>query len=89
MDPAQYAALPAWLDVRLVHYRVDRPGFRSRAVTVATTLLDEAAWPDARVAALYARRWEIETCFDHLKTTLNMNALKCRTVAGVTKELAA
>lgn len=89
MDPAQYAALPAWLDVRLVHYRVDRRGFRSRRVTVATTLLDESAWPDARVAALYGRRWEIETCFGHLKTTLNMNTLKCRTVAGVTKELAA
>ena len=88
MDPSQYAALPAWLDVRLVSYRVHRRGFRSRQVTVATTLLDEAAWPDERIAALYGRRWEIETCFDHLKTTMNMNVLKCKTPEGVRKELA-
>jgi hypothetical protein len=57
-------------------------------VTVATTLWDERAWPDAAVATLYGRRWEIETCFGHLKTTMGMNALKCKTVDGVRKELA-
>ena len=88
MTPEQYALLPAWIDVRLVSYRVNRRGFRSRQVTVATTLLDETAWPDDRLAALYGRRWEIETCFGHLKTTLKMNVLKCRSVEGVQKELA-
>jgi hypothetical protein len=87
MDPAQFARLPAWVDVRLVSYAVNRPGFRTTHVTVATTL-DERAWPDAAVAELYGRRWEIETCFGHLKTTMGMNMLKCKTVEGVTKELA-
>ena len=32
--------------------------------------------------------WHIETCFDHLKTTMNMNVLRCTTVDGVKKELA-
>ncbi|MCA1704554.1 MAG: IS4 family transposase [Actinobacteria bacterium] len=88
MNPAQFASLPAWVDVRLVSYAVNRPGFRTTHVTAATTLWDEQAWPDAAVAALYGRRWDIETCFDHLKTTLGMNMLKCKTVDGVKKELA-
>ena len=88
MTPEQYALLPAWIDVRLVSYRVNRRGFRSRQVTVATTLLDPAAWPDGRIATLYGQRWQIETCFDHLKTTLKMNVLKCQSVQGVKKELA-
>ena len=88
MSPAQYARLPAWVDVRLVGYAVGRPGFRTTHVTVATTLWDERAWPDAAVAALYGRRWEVETCFGHLKTTMGMNVLKCKTVDGVMKELA-
>lgn len=88
MGAAQFALLPAWVDVRLVSYAVGRPGFRTTHVTVATTLWDEHAWPDAAVAALYGRRWEIETCFGHLKTTAGMNVLKCRTVDGVMKELA-
>jgi hypothetical protein len=58
-------------------------------VTIATTLLDRTAWPDARIAELYGHRWRIETCFDHLKTTMKMNVLKCQSVQGVMKELAA
>lgn len=42
---------------------------------------------DERVIELYARRWEIETCFNHLKTTMKLDVLKCRTVDGVMKEL--
>jgi hypothetical protein len=30
----------------------------------------------------------IETCFNHLKTTMKMNVLHCKTVEGVKKELA-
>ena len=39
------------------------------------------------MADLYCRRWEIETCFNHLKTTMKMNVLKCQSVEGVMKEL--
>jgi len=88
MGPAQWALMPAWVDVRLVGYAVGRPGFRTTHVTVATTLWDEQAWPNAAVAELYGRRWEVETCFGHLKTAMGMNALKCKTVDGVMKELA-
>jgi hypothetical protein len=88
MGAAQFALMPPWVDVRLVSYAAARPGFRTTHVTVATTLWDERAWPDSAVADLYGRRWGIETCFGHLKTTMGMNMLKCRTVEGVKKELA-
>jgi hypothetical protein len=88
MTPQQWRELPAWIDVRLVRYAVARKGRRTRHVTLATTLLDERLWPDAELAELYGRRWEIETCFDHLKTTMRMNVLKCQSVEGVLKELA-
>jgi hypothetical protein len=87
MNAGQYATLPESIQVRLVSYVVNHTGFRSQRVTVATTLLDEKNWPDDRIAALYGRRWEIETCFDHLKTTMKMNVLKCQDLAGVQKEL--
>jgi hypothetical protein len=88
MGAEQFAALPASVEVRLVSYAVERPGFRTTRVVVATTLFDEAAWPDARVAALYGQRWHVETCFGHLKTTMGMDHLKCKSVEGVRKELA-
>ncbi len=86
---SQWLALPQTLDVRIVLYNVIERGFRTQRVMIATTLLDAAAWPDAKIADLYGQRWHIETCFDHLKTTMKLNVLKCQTVDGVMKELAA
>ncbi len=88
MDLPQFLALPKCLDVRIVHSSIEQPGYRTRQVALATTLLDEQAWPDAKLAQLYAQRWQIETCYDHLKTTMKMKVLKCQSVQGVLKELA-
>jgi hypothetical protein len=88
MTARQWHELPAWIDVRIARYTISANGRRTRHVVPATTLLDERRWPDAELAALYARRWEIETCFGHLKTTMRMNVLKCQSVDGVLKELA-
>jgi putative transposase len=71
-----------------VRYAVAQKGFRSRTVLIATTLMNPVTWPDERIAGLYGHRWQIETCFAHLKTTMRMNVLRCKTLAGVTKELA-
>lgn len=88
MEAGQFALLPMFLDVRIVLYTLRRSGYRTRHVAVATTLMDRALWPDAKIAQLYGERWTIETCFDHLKTTMKMNVLRCKTVEGVKKELA-
>ena len=39
------------------------PGYRVREVTLATTLLDAAAYPATELAELYYRRWRVEQAF--------------------------
>lgn len=87
MTAEDYAALPETIQVRELRYSITIPGCRTRQVTLSTTLLDAEKYPAAELAALYGRRWEIETNFDHLKTTLKMDVLHCKTVEGVEKEL--
>ena len=84
----EYAALPKLLRVREARYAVDRPGFRVRSVTLVTTLLDAELYPLAALAELYRQRWQVETDLRHLKITLGMDVLRCRTEAGVLKEMA-
>src|SRR5688500_1475855 len=40
------------------------------------------------LAEQYLGRWRIEVDFRHLKTTMGMDVLKCRSVEGVHKEVA-
>jgi hypothetical protein len=87
MSQAVFSSLPAELTVRIVRYTVPRRGCRSRVVYVATTLLDPLAYPAATIMRLYGHRWNIETCFNQLKTHAKMNALKSRSATGITKEL--
>jgi len=82
-----FAALPHSLVVRELRYRITRPGYRTREVTLVTTLLDPERYPAEELAQLYADRWQIETNLRHLKQTLSMDVLRCKTVAGVHKEL--
>jgi hypothetical protein len=87
MTEPEYATLPDTLTVRECRYQVTQPGFRVRTITLVTTLLDAGAYPAEDLASLYCRRWEVETDFAHLKTTLGMDVLHCETEAGVLKEL--
>lgn len=88
LDPATYAALPETIRVRELRYHTCTPGLRTRRITLVTTLLDAQQYPLAELSDLYRRRWEIETNFAHLKTTMGMDVLHCRSIEGVLKELA-
>lgn len=87
MSEAAWSSLPMELTVRIVRYTVPRKGCRTRVVYVATTLLDPLAYPPETIMRLYGHRWNIETCFNQLKTHAKMNALKSQTVHGVIKEM--
>ena len=87
MSAEAFATLPETLRVRELRYRIARPGFRVREVTLATTLLDAEVYTKDDLATAYGLRWTVETCFAHLKTTMRMDVLRCETVCGVTKEL--
>ncbi len=84
-----YDALPETLIVRELRYRVTPRGYRTRAVTLVTTLLDARKYPPAAVAELYERRWQAEVNLRHLKDTLGMRVLRSQSVAGVERELLA
>jgi len=86
---ATYDALPEVLIVRELRYRVREPGFRTRVVTLVTTLLDAKAYPAQALAELYQRRWRAEVNLRHLKSTLGMRVLRSQSVAGVERELLA
>jgi hypothetical protein len=81
------AALPETIELREVRYHINTPGFRTRQVTLVTTLLDAAIYRVADLAELYHERWQVETSLAHLKTTMHMDVLHCKTVPGVLKEL--
>jgi hypothetical protein len=88
MSVEQYAMLPQFIDIRVVKHTITEKGFRTKVVFIAATLQDQQAWSDQKIRELYGKRWDIEVCFDHLKTTMKMNVLKCQTADGVRKELA-
>ena len=87
MTAEEFATLPETLVVRELRYEVGRAGFRTRTVTLVTTLLDCECYPLEALGELYGTRWRVELYLRHLKTTMKMDVLKCKTVQGVLKEL--
>ncbi len=84
-----YDALPETLLVRELRYRVMQPGYRTREVTLVTTLLNAERYPASELAELYDRRWQAEVNLRHLKETLGLRVLRSQSVAGVERELLA
>ena len=79
--------IPKELSVRVVRFILDVPGFRSKSVTLVTTLLDPQAYPAEALARLYARRWRIELWFRDIKTSMGMEVLRCKSPKMLHKEL--
>src|SRR5262249_17248459 len=52
MSAAEYAALPGSIVVRELRYRIEVPGFRTREVTLVTTLIDAELDPADALAEL-------------------------------------
>ena len=86
-DTAMWQQLPAQLEVRVVKVPVERKGFRTRCVWLATTLTDARLYPLEQLAELYHRRWSIELFFRDIKSTMSMDVLRCKTPAMVEKEI--
>lgn len=87
MSPQDYDQLPGAITVRELRYPIARPGFRTKQVTLVTTLLDPRKYPKAELAELYGSRWEVETRLLELKQTLGAGVLRSTSPEGVRKEL--
>jgi hypothetical protein len=87
IDRETYAALPDSLTVRECRVRIEQPGFRIKTLVMATTLLDAEAFTKEDLAQLYRSRWNAELDLRTLKTTLQMEMLRCKTPELVRKEI--
>lgn len=83
----EWTQVPQTMIVRLLQLHINKPGFRTRHLTVVTTLLDAQLYPAQEILQAYCQRWRLELCVDDLKTTLGMEKLNCRTPQSVQKEL--
>ena len=82
-----WRSLPDQITLRLICWPVSIPGFRPRNIILATTLLDPSVYPAAELARLYLRRWRVELFLRDIKTTLQMDTLKCKSPAMLHREL--
>lgn len=84
----EWRHFPTRLCVRELRYSLTATGYRSRSVTLMTTLLDAERYPKQAITELYGQRWQVETNLRHLKVTLGMDVLRTKSVTGICKELA-
>jgi hypothetical protein len=87
MTPEEYELQPETTRVRYIKVQVDQPGFRTRSLTVVTTLTDPKAFPKEDVAALYRQRWGVELDIRSIKTTMGMDVLRCKSPHMVQNEI--
>jgi hypothetical protein len=78
MTDAQYASAPETLTVREL---------RTGGKILVTTLACPRQTPKAALKALYRERWHVELDLRHIKSTLGMEMLSCKTPAMVQKEI--
>ena len=79
--------VPDSLKIRILKVVVSIAGFRTRVLLIATTLSDARQFPAEALAELYRRRWQIELYFRHIKTTMRMDVLRCKSPAMIRREL--
>lgn len=88
--PRQPGREETWLEVREVRVRVGRPGHRSHALRLWTSLLTPTTAPALELARLYASRWEHELYFREVKRQVRKTAvLQSHTVETAAQEIAA
>ncbi len=64
------------ITVRVIEYSVESEDSSevSEVFTLVTDILDPAELPAEQAAAAYAARWQLETCFDELETSIRGGA---------------
>lgn len=87
MTKEEHEQYPEFILVRHLRYEVTQPGFRTKQITVATTLLDPMTYTAEDIAELYRRRWEVELDIRSIKVHLRMKHLRCQSPSMVRKEI--
>lgn len=87
MDEETYALIPKRLTLREIRYNVVEPGKRTEKLTVVTTLTDPRVDSKEDIAQLYGFRWNAELDIRSIKSTLNLDHVRCQSPQMVKKEV--
>jgi Transposase DDE domain len=87
MEQHEYDSFPKEISVREVSIEKHRPGFRSQALILVTTLLDAVTTTKNMLAELYNYRWFVEISLRNIKTVMHMDILRGKTPGMVRKEI--
>lgn len=93
LQPSKGAVYPLEkpLRIRVIEYRVSdhRLGEPGKVYRLATTLLDEKAYPALELIVQYHQRWELELVYDEIKThqRQQQKVLRSKTPQGVRQEV--
>jgi len=87
MDQATYESIPDRLELRTIRYSVVEPGFRTKEITIVTTLTDAEVYSKEEIAELYGFRWNVELDIRSIKQSLNLGHARCKSPEMVRKEL--
>lgn len=87
MDKPTYRAVPKSMKIRELRFRVDRRGYRTREILVATTLVDAQQYRKGDLAELYHQRWRVELDIRDIKQTLKMDVPRGQTPEMLRREI--
>ena len=84
---AEWDSMPRKLKLRLIEIMIQPKGFKAKKLRLITSLTDRAKYPAEEVAAVQARRWDVELDFRAIKTTMGMDHLSCKSPAMLEREM--
>jgi len=87
LDWRSYRSLPEFITIREAKIHVVQAGFRTKSIVIVTTLLDPKQTTKEDLAQLYRARWNNELDLRSIKSTMQMNELRCKTPESVRKEI--
>jgi hypothetical protein len=87
MSKAVHAALPETLTLRELRLRIPKGKKRTKEIVIVSTLLDAGRYVKGELEALYRLRWQAELNLRSLKTTMQMDVLRCQKPDRVRKEI--
>ena len=87
LSKVEFDTLPQTITIREIYYSIIIPGFRNQRVSLITTLLDTTTYSSLKLVELYGKRWDVELDLRHLKTTLGMDVLRCKSPSMVRLEI--
>ena len=87
MDEETYARIPETLVLREIRYNIVDPGRRTHSIDIITTLIDAEEYTQSDIAELYGFRWNSELDIRSIKSSLNLEHVRCKSPEMVHREV--